>query len=188
MLRINQSFLEFTEKLYQSQEQKGDLILKDYAAGERLLVQNDRAPKVFLIKDGITKCYFSEENDKQYILEFLGKGQIVGEVECIKDLPCLCNVEAMSKVSVYAFSIPFFRDLLLINMELNGFLLDVFAERLINTSSRSSFQQLYTIEHSIRRLLRLQSTQNMNLSKDDLAAYLGISVRSLNRSLTKIKQ
>jgi CRP-like cAMP-binding protein len=186
MLRVNQSFLEFTENLYHHQERKEDLILKEYAAGERLLVQNEPASKVLLIKEGITKCYVSEKNDKQYILEFLGKGQIVGEIECIKNLPCLCNVEAMSRVSVYAFSIPFFRELLSNNIDMNGLLVDVFAERLINTSSRASFQQLYTLEHSIRRLLKIQSTYDLNLSKEDLAAYLGISVRSYNRSLKKI--
>ncbi|KFC18041.1 Crp/Fnr family transcriptional regulator, partial [Epilithonimonas lactis] len=105
--------------------------------------------------------------------------------ECIKDLPCLCSVEAMNNVSVYAFSIPFFRDLLVNSIKLNELLLDIFAERLFNTSNKSSFQQLYTLDHSVRRLLRLQSTQNMNLSKDDLAAYLRVSVQSLNRSLKK---
>ncbi|WP_165569361.1 hypothetical protein [Epilithonimonas lactis] len=56
MLRINQSFLEFTEKLYQAQERKEDLTPKEYESGETILVQNDQALKVFLIKDGITKC------------------------------------------------------------------------------------------------------------------------------------
>lgn len=37
-----------------------------------------------LIRSGITKCYFIEENDKEYIVEFLGKGEIIGEIEVIK--------------------------------------------------------------------------------------------------------
>lgn len=31
-----------------------------------------------IVKEGITKCFFTEDNDKEYILEFLGKGEIIG--------------------------------------------------------------------------------------------------------------
>lgn len=186
MLRTNQTFLDFITKLYEKQERKEDVILKQFTKGERLLMQNDKSTKVMLIKEGIVKCYFSEENDKEFILEFLGKGEILGEIECIRNIPCLCNIEAMTDVSVYALSIPYFRELLKNNLELNALLVDAFAERIVNTSKRASFQQLYTVEHSLRKLFELQSKQDIQLSKEDLAAYLGISVRSLNRSLKNL--
>lgn len=186
MLRTNQTFLEFTQKLYDQQDRKEDVILKQFSKGEKLFIQNDHSSKVMLMKEGIAKCYFSEENDKEYILEFLGKGEIIGEIECIRNIPCLCNIEAMTDVSVFAFSQPYFRELLKNSLELNGLLVDAFTERIVNTSSRASFQQLYTVEHSLRKLTELQSLQAIHLSKEDMAAYLGISVRSLNRSLKNL--
>ncbi|MDN8899347.1 hypothetical protein Q0O45_13810, partial [Staphylococcus aureus] len=60
-------------------------------------------------------------------------------------------------------------------------LLDAFAERIINTSSRASYQQLHTVEHSYAKLMELQSRQNVAISKEDMAAYLGITIRTLNR-------
>ena len=94
----------------------------------------------------------------------------------------------MTDVSVYALSVPYFRELLKNNLELNALLVDAFAERIVNTSKRASFQQLYTVEHSLRKLFELQSKQDIQLSKEDLAAYLGISVRSLNRSLKNLAE
>jgi CRP-like cAMP-binding protein len=44
-------------------------------------------------------------------------------------------------------------------------------------------QQLYTVEHAVKRLLELQTRQQLNFSKEDMAAYLGITLRSLNRAL-----
>jgi CRP-like cAMP-binding protein len=73
------------------------------------------------------------------------------------------------------------------DLALNHLLLDSFAERIINTSSRASYQQLYTVEHTLTQLLNMQSKQGIQISKEDMAAYLGITVRSLNRILKDLK-
>lgn len=188
MLRTNQSFLNYAQHLYEQQERKEDIILKHYSKGQRLFYQNEKSAKIILVKEGITKCFFTENNDKEYILEFLGKGEIIGEIEYFRHIPCICNIEAITDVTVYAISIPYFQSLLEKDIALNGLLLNVFAERIVNTASRASYQQLYTIEHSLKKLLELQSKQEMTISREDMAAYLGVSVRSLNRGLKTLKK
>lgn len=186
MLRTNVSFLSFMERLHAKREHEEGLSLRTFPAGRSLLKQGESAFKVFIVKTGITKCFFSEENGKDYILEFLGEGEIVGEIEFLKQIKCLCTVEAVTKVEAYAIAVPFFRTLLETNLELNKLLLDELSERIINTSSRASFQQLYTVEHGLKKLLQLQSKLNINISKEDMAAYLGITLRSLNRALKNV--
>ncbi|WP_224997123.1 Crp/Fnr family transcriptional regulator [Cesiribacter sp. SM1] len=187
MLRTNQSFLAYAQTLYAKQDQNETISLKHYTKGQKLLRQNEVATKVMLIADGITKCFFTEPNDKEYILEFLGKGEIIGEIECIRNIPCLCSIEAMTDVSIYAFSIPLFQSLLKKDLGLNALLIDAFAQRIINTASRASYQQLYTVEHSLAKLLALQAKQEISLSKEDMASYLGITLRSLNRGLKNLQ-
>lgn len=116
----------------------------------------------------------------------MGKGEIVGEIELIRNIPCLCNIEAMTDVIVYAISIPYFTSLLKNEIGLNNLLLEVFAERIVNTSSRASYQQLYTTEYTLAKLLELQSKQEIEISREDKAAYLGITIRSLNRALKSL--
>lgn len=65
MVRTNQSFLSYLEQLYKTQHRKEDIIVKSFPKGKRLLVQNKNASKIMLIKEGITKCFFTEENDKE---------------------------------------------------------------------------------------------------------------------------
>lgn len=185
MLRTNQSFLDYVQELYEQQERKEDIIVKQYTKGKKLFFQNEKATKIMLIKKGITKCFFTEDNDKEYILEFLGKGEIIGEIEFIRKISCLCNIEAMTDVTVYTIAPHYFSELIKSDLKLNNLLLDVFAERIINTASRASYQQLYTIDHSLSKLLELQSKQKIFISKDDMASYLGVTVRSLNRALKK---
>lgn len=187
MLRTNPQFLDYLEELYNKPENKKNIVLKSFEKGEKILTQNEVSNKIMLIKNGITKCYFVEENDKEYIVEFLGKGEIIGEIEVIKNVSCLCSIEAMTEVTVYSMTIPYFQFLIKNDLSLNNLLLDVFAERIVNTSSRASYQQLYTTEHTLSQLLELKSKE-MEISKEDMAAYLGITVRSLNRALKEIKQ
>lgn len=183
MLRTNHVFLTYVQRLYEQQERKENIIVKRYTKGRRLLSQGEYAPKIMLIKEGITKCFFAEDNGKEYILEFLGKGEIIGEIEFIRKIACLCNVDAITDVTAYAITPGYFSELIKTDLRLNNLLLDVFAERIINTSSRASYQQLYTIEHSLGKLLELQSKQEISISKEDMASYLGVTVRSLNRAL-----
>lgn len=186
MLRTNQSFLSYTKELYEQQVRKSDIIVKNYSKGQLLFTQEEQATKIMVIAAGISKCYFTESNDKAFILEFLGTGEIVGEVEYLRKINSLCTIEAITDVTVYAFSISYFQDLLKKDFYLNELLLNVLAERIVNTSRRASYQQLYTVQHSLMKLLDLQAQQAITITKSDMADYLGISVRSLNRELKNI--
>ncbi len=187
MLRVNETFLSYTEKLYNTQLYKQAIQQKVFKKGELLLLQQDTLTKVMLIKDGITKCYFTEENDRNYILEFLSCGEIIGEIEVLQNSKCLCTIEAVTDVIVYSFDLTFFKELIKSNLELSNLLLDVISKRIIDTASRASFQQLHTTDYNLKKLLELQTKQDITLSKDDMADYLGISLRNLNRALSKLK-
>ncbi|HNA39804.1 MAG TPA: Crp/Fnr family transcriptional regulator [Chitinophagales bacterium] len=188
MLKTNESFLSYLSALYERQSRKEDIILKRCGKGQRILSQNEIATKVMLIVEGISKCYFTEDNDKEYIIEFLGKGEIIGELELIRNIPCLCTIEAMTAVSYFAIDKPYFSSLLQTDIHLNHLLLDSFAKRIVDTASRAAYQQLYTVEHSLNKLMELQSIQNVSLSKDEMASYLGITVRSLNRAMKNLRE
>lgn len=186
MIRVNHPFLDYAKTVYDKQSHKEAIIVRTYKKGQRLLSQRDMVTKVMVIKTGITKCFFTENNDKDYILEFLGQGEIIGDIEIIRDIPVLCNIEATTSVEVYAFSTAYFRMLLENDIILTSLLMNTFAERLVHTSTRASYQQLYTLEHSLSKLLELQSRQSISLTKEEMASYLGISVRSLNRVLKNL--
>ncbi|WP_308006858.1 Crp/Fnr family transcriptional regulator [uncultured Chryseobacterium sp.] len=187
MLRTNQTFLDYLEGLYSSEEHKGNIVLESFEKGDKILVQNQISTKIMLVKSGITKCYFVEENGKEYIVEFMGKGEIIGEIEVIKNVPCICSIEAITEVTVYSMSIPYFQALIKKDLTLNNLLLDVFAERIFNTSSRASYQQLHKTEHTLSQLLEVKSRE-MEISKEDMATYLGTTVESLNRALEELQE
>lgn len=185
MLRTNLTFLSFIESFCDKQSDSG-ITLKSFTSGQRFITQGEKIRNIYIIKDGITKCFISEENGKDFIIEFLGKGEVVGELEALKKIDCLCNVETISEVTVYAIPDYIFFQLIEKNTEFTKILLQELSTRIIQTSSRASFQQLYTLEYGLMKLLQLQTDEQIDISKEDMAAYLGISVRSFNRTLKQL--
>ena len=49
MLRTNPPFLTYADYLYEQQERKEDIVIKQYAKGQKLLCQNESATKVMII-------------------------------------------------------------------------------------------------------------------------------------------
>lgn len=186
MLRTNLVFLSFIER-YVEENTASNITLKTFPSGFRFITQGEKIKNIYIIKEGITKCFISEENGKDFIIEFLGKGEVAGELEAIKKIDCLCNVEAISEIMVFAIPDHVFITLTETNIEFNKILLQELSTRIIQTSSRASFQQLYTLEYGLLKLLKLQTEEQISISKEDMAAYLGISVRSFNRTLQQVK-
>lgn len=186
MLRTNLVFLSFIER-YVEENTASNITLKTFPSGFRFITQGEKIKNIYIIKEGITKCFISEENGKDFIIEFLGKGEVAGELEAIKKIDCLCNVEAISEIMVFAIPDHVFISLIEHNLEFNKILLQELSTRIIQTSSRASFQQLYTLEYGLLKLLKLQTEEQILISKEDMAAYLGISVRSFNRTLQQVK-
>ncbi|MFI2744376.1 Crp/Fnr family transcriptional regulator [Zhouia sp. PK063] len=182
MLRTNHHFYTYVQELHE--KQKGDdICVKSFHTKDLLLQQGTTVSRIWLLTEGIVKCYVYEENDKTYILEFLSQGEIVGELEAIQHIPCLCTIEALTPVTAYGISMRYFQALMQHDFRFNHLLLTTFAQRIIHTSSRAAFQQSFTLSHSLGKLLHLIEEEDLQLSKEDMASYLGITVRSLNRAL-----
>jgi len=161
---------------------------KSFVPGARLIRQGDTISHVYIIIDGITKCYIAEDNGKDYIFEFLGKGEVTGDLEAIRQEKCLCNIEAITPVTAYAIPHSLFSSLVLSNPEFNSLLIHELATRIHQTCIRASYQQLYPVEYALLRLLSLEADQQLLIPKKDMAAYLGISVRSFNRTLKELRE
>lgn len=188
IFRTNHTFLNFIEKLHLDPLIGNQILIKEFQKGDKLFIQDQRATSVMFLIKGITKCYFEEENSKQYILEFLGTGEILGEIELLEKRSGLCTIEALTEVSAYVVQPEFFSKLIQTNLKLNHLLLQVLSSRIVHTASRASYQQLYTIQESLSKLLALEIKQDISISKTDMASYLGVTVRSLNRALKSISE
>jgi CRP-like cAMP-binding protein len=188
MLRTNPAFVNFIERYIAGQQEGKHIAQKTFKPGTRIIRQGSTIHQVYIITDGIVKCFISEDNGKDYIFEFLGTGEVTGDLEAINKATCLCNIDAITTVAAYVIPHSLFTHLLQNNQQFNTLMMQELATRIRQTCIRASYQQLYPVEYALQRLLTLEAQQDIRLSKKDMADYLGISVRSFNRTLKELKE
>lgn len=163
------------------------LTKKIFSAGEFLIHQNKLGKNVFVVQSGITKCFVNEENGRDFIQEFFGEGEILGEIEVLTDTLSFSNVNALTEVHAFKIKRDDFYTLLKTKKELELLILKALALKVRDTAIRAAQQQLHPLEHNLKQLLNLISDQGITFSKKNLADYLGITLRSLNRSMKKLE-
>lgn len=182
MVRKKPEILQIIKGLVHNGLAQG-VLLRHFPKGHLLIGQGTVTTNVFLIHSGIVKCSYAEDNDKEYIFEFLGEGEVLGEIEAICRTPAMSSVRAISDLSVYMLDKTSFLDLLGRNAGFNAAILELMAVRLADTAVRSARQQLNPLEHNLAQLLDALEKEKVPCTKQELADYLGITVRSLNRML-----
>lgn len=184
MIRINAPFLSYIETLVL--EKMDYFILEEYNSKDIILKQNKRYHSLFIIKSGITKCYLSDENGKDFIQEFLGEGMEFGELEVFSGNLSFCNIEAISNVKLYKISHENYNYLLENDPIFNKLVMKSLAAKIAYKAPRHSFQHSYSIEENIIKLKKSYPNFDKIFSKKDIANYLGITLRSLNRTLNNL--
>lgn len=186
MIRTNPDLLAYVSKL--ERNAANSICSETYKAKQLILEQHRRYTKVFIIKKGIVKCYLSDENGKEFIQEFLGQGMEFGELEVFNQKATICSVAAVSDLHVYSLSRSFFENLLEKDTKFNKLVMRSLADKIRYKAPRHSYQQSYPIEENFLRLKKIFPEIIEVLPKQDIANYMGITTRSLNRVLQRLEQ
>lgn len=183
MIRTNLQLRNLMEELAFDDNTKSAITLRHLQPKQRLIVQDQALQNVYIIKSGVMKCFITENNEKDYILVFLGEGEILGEIEAIRHTRATCTVEAITPLTVYTISSMQFHHFFKTLPAFSAIVLELMATRLALISEKAARQQLYTLSEILPQLLTALESQQITFTKQDLSEYLGISVRSLNRLL-----
>jgi CRP-like cAMP-binding protein len=181
MIRKNPVILRIVDELVAGGRLGQTIQQRHFSKGHLLFEQGVATASVYFIRSGVVKCTFSEDRDKEYILEFMGEGEVLGENEAICKTVAMSTVRSISEVDVYMMSTASFLDLLGRHAGFNFAILELLAVRVANTATRSARQQLNTLEHNLANLLEVLESERLPCTKQELADYLGITLRSLNR-------
>lgn len=186
MLRINKELLDFLVALHHS-DTEGNIIEQTFQPKSQILLENKHVFSVYIIKNGIAKCYLTEDTGTDFIQEFFGEGWIFGEIEAIRDEQSFCSIDAISEVIVYKISKDFFNTLLKTNEDFNRLILKTLANKIYHKAIRHSYNQSHPVESKLLRLKDDFAELASLISKQEIANYLGITIRSLNRTLKELK-
>lgn len=183
MIRTNQELLDYVSKIHNP-----EVILEQiFTPFQTIFEQGKQVNSVFIVKSGIAKCFLTEENGNDFVEEFFGEGGIVGEIEIINNHISVCGISAITELSVYKISSANFKHLLDQDKMFNNLILKALSAKIYYKASRHAHNQLHDVEANLLRIKRKSPEMFDAIPKLDIANYLGITLRSLNRTLSELK-
>ena len=183
MIRTNKELLDYVSKY-----QNLDVILEQkYSPFETIIEQGKRVNFVYIIQSGIAKCFLTEENGNDFVEEFFGEGGIMGEIEIINNHVSVCGISAITELLVYKISSTDFKQLLDKDKLFNQLILKALSAKIHYKASRHAHNQLHDVEANLLRIKREFPQLFDAIPKLDIANYLGVTLRSLNRVLNDLK-
>ena len=185
MIRVNSTFLDYVQRLNQGIH-KTLIQENEVEPGEVILAQRTKVFSVFIVKSGLAKCYLTEDTGADFIQEFFGEGEVFGELEILNNDFSFCTIQAVSKVSYFKINKIDFLKLLKEDPAFNMLVLQLMATKIRYTALRHSYNQSHALEDKVKRLIKEYPNLLNTISKKDIANYLGITLRSLNRVLKGI--
>ncbi len=145
----------------------------------------------YLLVDGKVKVSYLFENGKSMFLKFYKDFNTLGDIELLKNIPILCNVETIDDAYLIAIPSHVLRDKYFNNIKFLQHLIDSLSEKLFATINNSSYNYVYPLVNRLSSYLVEHITDKnfivLNTSFEEIAQFLGTTYRHLNRTFKELE-
>lgn len=175
----------------QSQQTQAQITETAVSPGTSIINQEEPLESVFIVLHGSMKIHLTTTKGTEYLVAIGGPGELIGEVEALTEDLATCSVTALTESKVAKISQNAYRRWLKDDHEFALLINRIISYRLQAITKRAAIHLSYPMEYSVLKLLKMASIQNvskrLDISKDEIANYLGTSVRSINRILKDLQ-
>jgi CRP/FNR family transcriptional regulator len=168
-------------------------LVQHKAAGDLLFAEGDRADAVYEMVSGMVRLYKLLPDGRRQVTGFLTAGQLLG---LAPEGTCVFNAEAITDVSVCCYKRAAFERLI---DEVPGFarrLLAVTSHELHAAQDQMVLLGRKTASEKVASFLLLMAASqrggetgiDVPMTRGDIADYLGLTVETVSRTLTRLRQ
>lgn len=162
-----------------------------YEVGECILESQDDLEYYYLLVHGKIKIYYPFENGKSMLLKFYEAPNSIGDLELLKDLPILCNVDVVEEAFLIGIPSNILREKYFDNIKFLRHLVDSLSEKFYGTINNSSYNFVYPLINRLASYLVEHLTNEdciiLNSSYIEIAQFLGTTYRHLNRTFKEME-
>lgn len=161
-----------------------------YKKDSVIVSEGNKMNFIYIIKSGKVKLYKSSREKKDVILDVRGEKSILGLATLFNDHPNPATIETIEDSNVFILEISKLESILLKNPSLAKNIIKVIGNSLLAAQDRVKTLALddsYT--RVIKMLLSLSNDSkriDLDLSRIELASFIGISRETLSRALSKL--
>jgi len=163
-------------------------ISKSYKKGEMIYIAGEKKKTLYVIHKGKVKLTRISPSGKEQILTILGPGDFMGELSLFNDEPITNNAEALEDTTVCIIDGDKLKEIMAKYPTIAFKVLEELSRRLKRAENLIENLGVNGVETRIvQTLLDLADENgmvNLDISKKDLSAYLGMSQETLSRKLS----
>ena len=162
-----------------------------YKKEEYILESESKLEYYYLLVDGKIKVFYPFENGKSMLLKFYKDFNTIGDLELLKDIPILCNIDAVQDTYLIAMPADILRKKYFDNTKFLRHLVDSLSEKLYATINNSSYNFIYPLINRLSSYLVEHITDEnyiiLNSSYLEIDQFLGATYRYLNRTFKEME-
>lgn len=166
-----------------------------FKAKEIIYSPGQQASSLYIISSGKIRIFRLAENGKEQLIRLLIPGEFTGELALFKKGEYEAYAEALTETDICKIDHQNFKEILLKYPEIATSMLKVISNRLSDSEQQTAWISTKTVrERLIYYFVRsahlnnnLTSIINFNITKKDLASYLGTTPETLSREWTKLE-
>ena len=161
---------------------------RTFPHGAHLVEMGQRGGRVYLLLEGAATVSTVGESGAAMVLSIYRAGDMVGEAEVVDDLPAMGQVAALGECRVAAMSRETFLRWLKADERFARFVVGGLSRKLYDFSDKAVTNITTPLRHRLALLVAEAPGGVLRLDKEIVAAQLGTSVRSLNRTIKELVQ
>lgn len=162
-----------------------------YQKEEYILEAESKLEYYYLLVDGKIKISYLFENGKSMLLKFYKEFNSIGDLELLKNIPILCDIDAVEDSYLIAIPSDILRKNYLDNVRFLHHLINSLSEKLYATINNSSYNFVYPLTNRLASYLVEHITGEnyilLSSSYKEIAQFLGTTYRHLNRTFKELE-
>lgn len=165
--------------------------LHHFVKEEHILEAEQKLDYYYLLVEGKIKIFYLFENGKSMLLKFYKDFISIGDMELYKNIPVVCNIDAVDETYLLAVPADILRRNFFDDTKFLLHLIESLSDKLYATINNSSYNFVYPLINRLASyLLEYVTNSNiiiLNSSYLEIAQFLGTTYRHLNRTINEME-
>lgn len=165
---------------------------RTFGKGEIIYHSGDTEKKLYVIHVGRVKITKMSEAGKEQIIRIVGPGDFLGELSLFVQAPLNNTAEAVETTRVCVIDGTKLKEMIARNPGIAAKILEELSRRLLKAENLIESLGLQDVEQRVASMLLDMSEGSaelqLQISKKDLAAHIGISQETLSRKLSQLEE